>query len=85
MEGSLTYKIDRKTQEMLQSLATAKNNLDMQQKIIFQVLLNQYDIPGDARIEVAPDFSMLTAQAIVPTNPVPELSTGPLLKEKKPE
>jgi hypothetical protein len=84
MEGSVMYKIDERTQKMLNALATAKVSLDTQMKIAFQVLLNTLNIPGDAKIIVGEDFSTLTVEEIPkpegPTAPVSELSTGPLSK-----
>lgn len=58
----MIYKIDEKTQKMLQKIAEAKLNLDHQMQVAIQVLLNTFSIPDERRVTITPDFSSLKVE-----------------------
>ena len=65
----MEYKIDEKTQKMLTDISIAKANLEMQMKIIFQVLLNNVGAPPDAKVTIAQDFSSMNVEIVKPPTP----------------
>lgn len=58
----MVYRVDERTQKMLQKLAEQRAQLELQASIIFQILINTLGILPGVKVAASSDFSTLAVE-----------------------